>query len=109
MSSIASSLELMAGAKPPSSPTEVESPLLLRRLFKDEKISKEFLYVYVSGRFASEEDGKTPVYWEPIRVHCKSLRDLILYVISDEDLTKLGIDFDPIVNPSSTPSCETAP
>ena len=64
--------------------------------FKDEKISKEFVYIYVSGRFASAEEGKPPVYWEPIRVHCKSLRDLILYVIPDEDLAKLGIDFEPV-------------
>jgi hypothetical protein len=72
--------------------------------FKDETISKDFLYIYVSGRFASEEEGKPPVYWDPIRVHCKSLRDLILYVISDEDLKKLGIDFEPAVNTSSTSS-----
>ena len=72
--------------------------------FKDKKISKDFLYIYVSGRFASEEDGKIPVYWEPIRVHCKSLRDIILYIISDEDLKKLGIDFEPITNLSNTTS-----
>ena len=82
--------------------------------FKDEKISKDFLYIYVSGRFASEEDGKIPVYWEPIRVHCKSLRDLILYVIADEDIKKLGIDFEPTVNPVTTTttnstSCEPEP
>ena len=73
--------------------------------FRDEKISKDFLYIYVSGRFASEEDGKAPVFWDPIRVHCKSLRDLILYIIPNEDLQKLGIDFEPITNPSSEPSC----
>jgi hypothetical protein len=69
--------------------------------FKDDKISKDFLYLYVSGRFASGEKGKLPVFWEPIRIHCKSLRDLILYVISDEDLKKLGIDFEPVSNQSS--------
>jgi hypothetical protein len=76
--------------------------------FKDQTISKDFLYIYVSGRFAAEEDGKGPVFWDPIRVHCKSLRDLILYVISNEDLQKLGIDFEPASNPSSAPSCNDA-
>jgi hypothetical protein len=69
--------------------------------FKDENISKDFLYLYVSGRFASESEGKLPIFWEPIRIHCKSLRDLILYIISDEDLKKLGIDFEPVSNQSS--------
>ena len=77
--------------------------------FKDEKISKDFIYIYVSGRFASEEEGKPPVYWDPIRVHSKSLRDLILYVISDQDLKKLGIDFETTANTSSTSSCEVQP
>jgi hypothetical protein len=76
--------------------------------FRDEKISKDFLYIYVSGRFASEEDGKAPVFWDPIRIHCKSLRDLILYVILNEDLQKLGIEFEPVSNPSSAPSCSDA-
>jgi hypothetical protein len=76
--------------------------------FRDQTISKEFLYIYVSGRFAAEEDGKAPVFWDPIRIHCKSLRDLILYVIPNDDLKKLGIDFEPVTNPSSAPSCNDA-
>jgi hypothetical protein len=64
--------------------------------FKDEKISREFLYVYVNGRFASKDEESIPSFWDLIKVHSKSLRDLILYVIPDEDLKKLGIDFEPI-------------
>jgi hypothetical protein len=64
--------------------------------FKDEKISREFLYVYVNGRFASKDEESIPSFWDLIKVHSKSLRDLILYVIPDEDLKKLGIDFESI-------------
>lgn len=64
--------------------------------FKDEKISREFLYLYVNGRFASKDEESIPSFWDLIKVHSKSLRDLILYVIPDEDLKKLGIDFEPI-------------
>jgi hypothetical protein len=64
--------------------------------FKDEKISREFLYVYVNGRFASKDEETIPSFWDLIKIHSKSLRDLILYVIPDEDLKKLGIDFESI-------------
>lgn len=64
--------------------------------FKDEKISREFLYVYVNGRFASKDEETIPSFWDLIKVHSKSLRDLILYIIPDADLKKLGIDFEPI-------------
>jgi hypothetical protein len=64
--------------------------------FKDEKISREFLYVYVNGRFASKDEESIPSFWDLIKVHSKSLRDLILYIIPDEDLKKLGIDFEQI-------------
>lgn len=64
--------------------------------FKDETISREFLYVYVNGRFASKDEESIPSFWDLIKVHSKSLRDLILYVIPDEDLKKLGIDFESI-------------
>lgn len=62
--------------------------------FKDEKISRDFLYVYVSGRFASKDEETIPSFWDLRKVHCKSLRDLILYIIPDEDLKKLGIEFE---------------
>lgn len=64
--------------------------------FKDEKVSREFLYVYVNGRFASKDEETIPSFWDIIKVHSKSLRDLILYIIPDADLKKLGIDFEPI-------------
>jgi hypothetical protein len=64
--------------------------------FKDEKISRDFLYVYVNGRFASKDEETIPSFWDLIKVHSKSLRDLVLYIIPDEDLKKLGIDFEPI-------------
>ncbi len=62
--------------------------------FKDDKISRDFLYVYVSGRFASKDELTIPSFWDLRKVHCKSLRDLILYIIPDEDLKKLGIEFE---------------
>ena len=62
--------------------------------FKDDKISRDFLYVYVSGRFASKDEETIPSFWDLRKVHCKSLRDLILYIIPDEDLKKLGIEFE---------------
>jgi hypothetical protein len=62
--------------------------------FKDDKISRDFLYVYVSGRFASKDEDTIPSFWDLRKVHCKSLRDLILYIIPDEDLKKLGIEFE---------------
>ena len=68
--------------------------------FKDDKISRDFLYVYVSGRFASKDEETIPSFWDLRKVYCKSLRDLILYIIPDEDLKKLGIEFEaaPVVN-----------
>ncbi len=62
--------------------------------FKDDKISRDFLYVYVNGRFASKDEETIPSFWDLRKVHCKSLRDLILYIIPDEDLKKLGIEFE---------------
>jgi hypothetical protein len=61
--------------------------------FRDEKISKDFLYLLVSGRFASADEKSLPVFWEPVRVHCTCLRDIILYILSDDDNKKLGIEF----------------
>jgi hypothetical protein len=81
--------------------------------FRDEKISKEFLYIYISGRFASKDEESLPTFWDPIRVHSKSLRDILLYIIPDPDLKKLGIEFDEIKQdttpnePSTTENTET--
>ena len=61
--------------------------------FRDEKISKDFLYLLVTGRFASADENSLPVFWEPVRVHCKCLRDIVLYILSDDDNKKLGIEF----------------
>ena len=61
--------------------------------FKDEKISKDdFLYILVSGRFASKDENSLPIYWSLKRVHSKSLRDIVLYILEDESLKILGID-----------------
>jgi hypothetical protein len=62
--------------------------------FKDEKIGRNFLYLYINGRFASKDEDSIPSFWDLRKVHSKSLRDLILYVIPDEDLNKLGIEFE---------------
>jgi hypothetical protein len=64
--------------------------------FRDENISNEFLYIYVSGRFASKDEETPPAFWDINRIHCKSLRDLILYIIPDADIQKLGIEFEPM-------------
>lgn len=61
--------------------------------FRDEKISKDLLYLLVSGRFASADEKSLPVFWEPVRVHCTCLRDIILYILTDDDNKKLGIEF----------------
>ena len=61
--------------------------------FRDEKISKDLLYLLVSGRFAAADENSLPVFWEPVRVHCSCLRDIILYILSDDDNKKLGIEF----------------
>jgi hypothetical protein len=70
--------------------------------FRDEKISKDFLYLLVSGRFASADENSPPVFWDPIRIHCKCLRDIILYILDDVDLKKLGIEFQ--ANPDAVPN-----
>lgn len=63
--------------------------------FEDKEISKNPVYIYVTGRFGSEnEDSEEPKYWNFYRIHCKSLRDIILYILKDKDHKKLGIQFE---------------
>ena len=75
--------------------------------FHDDKISKEFLYLHVSGRFASKDEDSLPIYWGLRKVHTKCLRDIILYFLEDQDLKILGIDLEPNSAPNSAPNSET--
>lgn len=78
-----------------------QKPIHAILAFHDETISKEFLYLHVSGRFASRDEESLPIYWGLRRVHSKCLRDIILYMLGDEDLKILGIDFQPNSAPTS--------
>jgi hypothetical protein len=62
--------------------------------FKDSSISKNPLYIFVTGRFGSENEDSPPLFWNFFRVHIKSLRDLIMYVLKDKDLKQLGIQLE---------------
>lgn len=75
--------------------------------FRDEKISKDFLYILVSGRFASKDEESLPVFWDPIRIHCRCLRDIILYILDDTDLKKLGIEFQSSSETTPAPTVES--
>ena len=74
--------------------------------FRDEKISKDLLYLLVTGRFASKDDSSMPLFWEPIRIHCKCLRDIILYILNDDDLKKLGIEFQSNTDATEVPKAD---
>lgn len=62
--------------------------------FEDNEISKEPLYIYITGRFGSEDENALPTFWAFYRIHCKSLRDIVLYILKDKDLKKLGIQLE---------------
>ncbi len=62
--------------------------------FEDKEISRNPLYIYVTGRFGSEDENSSPNYQCIYRVHCKSLRDIIMYVLKEKDLKKLGIQLE---------------
>jgi len=74
--------------------------------FRDEKISKDLLYLLVSGRFASADEKSLPVFWEPVRVHCTCLRDIILYILTDDDNKKLGIEFQANTDVTEVPKAD---
>ncbi len=62
--------------------------------FEDKDISRDPVYIYIVGRFGSEDENSDPQYWAFYRIHCKSLRDIILYVLKEKDLQKLGIQLE---------------
>lgn len=62
--------------------------------FEDNEISRDPVYIYVTGRFGSEDENSEPTYWSIYRIHCKSIRDIILYVLKDKDHKKLGIQLE---------------
>lgn len=62
--------------------------------FEDKEISRDPLYIYVTGRFGSENEDSDPGYQCIYRIHSKSLRDLVLYVLTEKDHKKLGIQLE---------------
>ena len=62
--------------------------------FEDFNISKEPLYIYITGRFGSENETSEPKFWGLYRIHCSSLRDIIMYILKEKDLKKLGIQLE---------------
>lgn len=75
-------------------PVESRNTLNAIITFEDSSISKEPLYIYVTGRFGSENESSEPRYWALYRIHCSSLRDIMMYILKDKDLKKLGIQLE---------------
>ncbi len=62
--------------------------------FEDKEISRDPVYIYITGRFGSEDENTDPKYWNFYRIHCKSLRDIVLYILKEKDHKKLGIQLE---------------
>jgi hypothetical protein len=62
--------------------------------FEDKDISRDPLYIYVTGRFGSDDENSEAKYQCLYRIHSTSLRDIIMYVLKDKDHKKLGIQLE---------------
>ena len=62
--------------------------------FEDKEISRDPVYIYITGRFGSDDENSEPNYKCLYRIHCKSLRDIVLYILKEKDHKKLGIQLE---------------